>query len=247
MEDSLQLRRFNEQGLVLFNECLHLLSIGEEADPTGFLIDDNFTELVPGGSLFEVKPFKDRLEAGVQLDRIVSGLGMGFDQLRTDTALWSWLSLAWWDHLVPRKNGEFVKSFPDTKRLYLNSESMWTSYRHWLAGTWGLYRVNKEPADSGLLPVFFSGPVNVPGEVIEQFTSNRPLVLIPNVALVWNRLYWDPTAKKIKTGARGDAGGSARRLVKVMKQFEQTYDFHAMSVDEIIDLLAGANELDRFL
>jgi hypothetical protein len=58
------------------------------------------------------------------------------------------------------------------------------------------------------------------------------------------KLYIDPETGQAKRGAAGKGNGSARRLVKVLKQFDLTYYREDMDADEIISLLP--DEFDRF-
>ncbi len=50
-------------------------------------------------------------------------------------------------------------------------------------------------------------------------------------------MYWDDTAKNLKRGAAGKGGGSARRLVRIIRQYQLTYDLNSMNGNEIVELL----------
>ena len=54
----------------------------------------------------------------------------------------------------------------------------------------------------------------------------------------------DPKTARHKGGAADREGGSARCLADVLLQLDLTWDLHAMTPDEILELLPG--EFDRF-
>jgi hypothetical protein len=58
-------------------------------------------------------------------------------------------------------------------------------------------------------------------------------------------LYWDEANQRPKRGGRDDAGG-LRRFITVMNQFNRTYDLHAMTGKQIVQLLPKA-EFGRWL
>ena len=87
-------------------------------------------------------------------------------------------------------------------------------------------------------------PVTSPGEIAEQFGANPTLIRRASTVEAITKLYIDPGTGKAKRGAASRGKGSARRLVKVLKQFDRTYYREDMDSDAIISLLP--DEFDRF-
>ncbi len=50
-------------------------------------------------------------------------------------------------------------------------------------------------------------------------------------------MYWDEDTENLKRGAAGIGGGSARRLVRIIRQYQMTYDLNSMDGKEIVELL----------
>ena len=83
-----------------------------------------------------------------------------------------------------------------------------------------------------------------PGEIAEQFGANPTLIRRTSTVAAITKLYMHPETGRPKRGAAGKDKGGARRLVKVLKQFDLTYDREDMDADAIISLLP--DEFDRF-
>jgi hypothetical protein len=59
------------------------------------------------------------------------------------------------------------------------------------------------------------------------------------------RLYVDTATQRVKRGAGGKSGGSARRLSDVIEQFDLTWDLYAAAVEELVAVMP--REFERFL
>ena len=234
------LRRFNRKGSEAFEQCLRGMKAGRLENHLPLLEREDLTEPAGDAIVFDVRDFRDREDAGKHLDAIVGQLGETDFQLRHDVGLWTWLAAVWLDVLIPNRTA-MLKGDP-VPRLVLYSNDFQRFYRHWLSGPWSIYSQHREQPDRARALLYT--PVTSPGELAEQFGANPTLIRRTSTVAAITKLYMDPTTGKAKRGAAGNGNGSARRLVKVLKQFDLTYDREDMDADAIISLLP--DEFDRF-
>ena len=251
---AIPLRRFNRKGREAFELCLRDMKAGRFANHAPLLGSEDRTEPVGDDCVVEVRKFKDRGEAAEYLDTLVNQLGVIEYKLRHDVGLWTWLGAAWLDFLIPEDNGTRMildrgrlVPLPESKRdpvprLVLNSADFQRYYRHWLAGPWSIYRLHRQQPDRAR--ALLCTPVTAPGELAEQFGASPTIVSRASTVEAITKLYMDPGTGKLKVGVAGDGNGSARRMVKVLKQLDLTYDREEMDADAIISLLP--DEFDRF-
>jgi hypothetical protein len=115
-------------------------------------------------------------------------------------------------------------------------------YRHLLAGPYRIFRAHRDDPERAL--ALLCGPLDKPGDIVEQLASRQEIVTNKAIMLGATRLYIDPATRKPRRGAGGRSGGSPRRLADVLKQFDVTWDLYAMTADNLLGLLPS--EFDRF-
>src|SRR5262249_16830000 len=113
---------------------------------------------------------------------------------------------------------------------------------HLLAGPYRIYRAHRDNPQRAL--VLLCGPLDRPGDIVEQFASRQELVTNPTVIESATRLYVDPATNRPRRGAGGKSAGSARRLADVLEQFDVTWDLYTLTPDGLLTLLP--HEFDRF-
>ena len=145
--------------------------------------------------------------------------------------LWAWLSLFYFDQVCPplssgqRKPGELVRHVP--------SQHAWKYYRHLLAGPYRLLTLHGQNAR-----VFLHGPLPQHGDFSEQLASRTKEIGNKSLIEAVDDLYFDESQGQPKRGAlTRTRSGNVRRLVKVIDQFDLTYDLYAMTSRQILDLL----------
>jgi len=75
-------------------------------------------------------------------------------------------------------------------------------------------------------------------DFIEQIASRQFIISHPNLIEAFSILYFDNTSERPKRGAQSrQRAGNIRRFVKIIQQFELTYDIYSMSPEQIIDLM----------
>jgi hypothetical protein len=154
---------------------------------------------------------------------------------------WSWLSLHLFDVLCPLKQG--ARKVREDARYLLEEGDYRKAHRHLLAGPYLLMLAHRADPESvrGLLA---TAP-DAPGEVYEQLAARKYTVTSPAVVRVATRLYLEPTTGRLRRGAGGAGGGSARRLGEVLQQFDVTYDLQQIGAERLAALLPA--EFGKFL
>ena len=234
-----QVRRFTSDGIHEVHAFLDRIRDGADEMPGALLVDARFTEVLPGTGFSFVK-LEDRRQAAELMSGIVDSAGLSNDEARADVGLWTWLAMRWFDQLAPRMRGG--RSLRQRATLVLAADDFRTYYRHYLAGPWSIYMAHRD--DPGRAQALLVTKPWQPGDIVEQIASRQDIVSSPTLVETVTRLYVDPETARHKGGAAGREGGSARRLAVVLLQLDLTWDLHAMTPDEILELLPG--EFDRF-
>jgi hypothetical protein len=225
----MMLRRFNADGVTKFNQYLDLLSSDTTAPVPDSLLEDPFlTAVVAADVDIERRAFSNRLEAAQYLDSILSSIA--HENLYTDSGLWAWLTLLFFDQVCPmdsagtRKARERVRYVPavDNYQKY---------YRHLLAGPYRVYRAHRDNPTRAL--VLLCGPLHQPGEIVEQLVARQEIITNPHAIALATEIYYDTTTGSFRRGAAGKGGGSARRFSDILNQFDLTWDLYWMTPDRI--------------
>ena len=177
----------------------------------------------------------DRLATARALNEIINKIGLS--SAERDTGFWVWCSAYLFDRLCKRKGGKFD---PGEIVTWVPQPDNWQRYyRHYLASIWRVYLAHRDNEKE--LVALLNGPVNIPGELWAQLASRQSRITNASIIDLAYRLYWD---KEKNTRKRGSGGESPRRLAQVLKQFDRTWDFFAMTGEQLIELLP--REFDRF-
>jgi hypothetical protein len=204
--------------------------------PHELLTPSEFAETIGGSTaMLDNLQLNDRLSTARSLNEIVTELEL--TSAERDWGFWTWCSAYLFARLC-KKDGE--KYLPGEMPIWVAEPDNWKRYyRHYLASIWRVYVAHREKEDE--LVVLLNGPVNTPGELWAQIAATQTLITNPSMIDAAYHLYWDKVKQARKTGA---GGNSPRRLTKVLRQFELTYDFVAMTGHQIVELLPS--EFDRF-
>jgi hypothetical protein len=226
-------RRLKQAGIERFEAFLDSLKTPTPLPrPVEALDYDDTSEPLEVAVEIEPKTFGSRLEAARYLDSKLSDSGL--KNIEHDRMLWAWLSLFYFDELCPayangqRKPGETARWIPQPQN-YLRY------YRHLLAGPYRIFRAHRDCPQRAM--ALLGGPLDRPGEIVEQFASRQEIVTNQAVIQSTTDLYWDQANNKPKRGAGGKGAGSARRLADVLLQFDVTWDLYAMKASSFLELL----------
>lgn len=231
------LLRLNKAGIELFTRYIDSIKAGMDTPfPSQLLIAGAFAEPVGGETEWlDNLNLDDRLVAARQLKEVVDQIGL--KSAEYDGGFWSWCSAYLFERLCKRSNNKLA---PGEIALWIAEPTSWKRYyRHYLASIWRVYQAHF--SREAELRVLLNGPVNTPGELWAQIAATQTLITNPSLIEALYLLYWDKNTNSRKKGA---GGSSPRRLTKVLRQFEKTYDFFAMSGNDLIEMLPA--EFDRF-
>ncbi len=233
-------RRFTGQGIEAAEEFLTQVSEGTATvHPDTVLNGDDITEPVPGDVRVDRRPFPNRLELARYLHERFGSYG-GTD-VRQDRGLWTWLALYWFEQLCPprkdgrRKPGARARWIPDL-------DDAWRYYRHLLMGPYLIYGAHSD--DPSRAMALLCQPLHRPGDLVEQLVSRQLLVTCPAVVGAATRLYYSEKRGTLRKGVGGKGAGSARRFASVLMQLDLTFDLHALTPEQLIELLP--DEFDAY-
>jgi len=173
--------------------------------------------------------FNSKMDLAEYLEVCFRGAGITREKVLGKNGLWTWLAYIWFDQLAPVANNGTRDIKEDAK--YICSSDYRDYYRHFIAGPYSIYSLHGGQNSI----IFLYSPVYEHNDFIEQFASRQFIISHRNIVDVISSLYLDNTRKKPKTGAQSrQESGNIRRFVKVIQQFELTYDIYSMTPDQIL-------------
>ncbi len=232
--------RMTERGKLRFMEFLDSQKTEHPQEfPQELLIPSDFAEAIGGNTkMLDDLDLNDKLATAKGLDSIVESLELS--SAERDWGFWTWCSAYLFERLKKKTKGK--SGFGEMQAWVPEFDNWRRYYRHYLASIWRVYTAHRDKENE--LAILFAGPVNTQGELWGQIAATQTLITNPSMIDAVYNLYWDKVKQQRKRGSGGKNGGSSRRLTQVLKQFEKTYDFVAMSGDQIVGLLPP--EFDRF-
>ena len=233
------LRRLNSEGIVQMSSFLESLTTEiPQPWPGNLLSSSETSEPVEPEIDFELRTFGSRFAAAEYLDeRFYDARISGLER---DKGIWSWLALFYFEELCPA--GEYGHRKPGARARWIPEAEAWRYYRHLLAGPFLIYRAHRDNPERVL--VLLCGPLNQPGDIVEQLASRQELVTNKSTMEVATILFLNRKTNQPKRGAAGRGPGSARRLADVFNQFDVTWDLYAMNSGDLFEMLPA--EFDRF-
>lgn len=226
------LYEFTDAGMELFQRAFE----GQIDEESLDLSDGSQVVRITGTAGFEVQEWPTAKHMAETIIRSTGSVSV--DDLLSRNGLWAWLAFVLRDQLFPRRRdgqrklGEIHRWFPSSLNDYQKGQ------RHLIRMPVLLLSSFGDDADHLLC-----GTPAVPGEVREQLTSQQDM-FHPVFQAAARMLYFDPERKKLRRGASGKQGGSARRLAKIRQQLDVTWDLFALSPEKLVEKLP--DEFDRF-
>lgn len=231
MTSKIPIRIFNEDGLNEFERIINEIRNGNmNMVPEDLIYGSNFTELLDPEVNVENVDFKNKNELIPYLtDRLALRTNK---HLYFDKGMWTWLAAFFFDNICPA-DGHGKRKVNESALYLLRDPKNYTKYyRHLLAYPCRIYA---ELGDSS--KIFLIGTFQKRGEITEQFGAYQKIALNKGILDAANQLYWDEVKENLKRGAASKGAGSARRLVRIIRQYQMTYDLNSMSGKEIVGLL----------
>ena len=235
---TMQARRLTPEGMDRFDAFLSALRNDRSLDaPLELLNESDTSDAIDADVDAEPHEFHSRLEIAEHLTRILKNDAAS---LRTDAGFWSWLALCWFETLCPTVQGHWQPG--ENCRWVADLEDPRKSCRHLLAGPYQVYRAHRD--DPARAMSLLCGPPQQPGPLVTLIASRPSLVTCRAVMGAATRLYFDSTKGRNRRGLGGTVPGSPRRFTDILSQLDLTWDLHALTTQELLDLLPG--EFDKF-
>jgi hypothetical protein len=233
-------RRLSDTGIARFAEYVDSLS-SEKPLPYPEDLLESEDDAVPFAVKIEIEDirFETRLAAAEYLHGRFSDPRL--QGIENETGVWAWLALFYFEQLCKTDDegnyrpGEMARWIPenDNFRKY---------YRHLLRGPFSIYNAHREEPARAL--ALLCGPLQEPGDVVEQLSARQELVTNSGVVKLATILYYDPEKKRLRRGAAGRGPGSARRLADLFNQLDITWDLYGMAAEKLVVLLPA--EFNKF-
>ncbi len=239
----IQLRRLTTLGVDEFRRRLRMEKQGEDSHLEELQTSAQWSVLVSDEEVLdETAQFSTRHAAAKYLYEVLTKSLTTSDDIPRDVGLWSWLSVVYRDQVAPWDEKTETRLWGDEPRYVPEVDDWRRYYRHLLAGPYYIYSAHAEAPDNAA--ALLATQLHRPGDVVENFASRQQIVTNPEILWVIRHLYYDSTTGALKRGSgRKDLGG-ARRLVRVLDQFDLTFDVYGLPKNKLLDLLPS--EFDEF-
>lgn len=237
----MQFRSFNAQGVSAFIEYLDALRLDPSRPvPIDLLENPAFARPLSDPIQAEPRDFATRMEFATWLHDAAKSADT--DIPRKDVGFWSWLSLALFDQVCPRK-ADGTRSVNELARYIPLLDNSRRYYRHALVGAYLVFQRFEETPDVAL-PLLCGSLVKLHDEAYRLFVENQLLVHESAVETLRN-FNFDPQANRIRRGAQGKGSpGSIRRFVKILSQYSRTFDLDSLPASRLTAMLP--TEFDKW-
>jgi hypothetical protein len=239
MSHHLAIRFFNEEGIAEFERIVSEIRIGNMKEiPETLIYAEQYSEEYFPTINFEKVDFNNKRDL---IPYLVGKLNLRTNKDHYfDKGLWTWLSALFFDNICP-SDGNKKRKVNESAFYILKDPKNYTKYyRHLLAYPCRLY---SELGDSS--KIFLIGTFQKRGEITEQFGAYQEIALNKGIIDAANILYWNESNNNVVRGAAGKGAGSARRLMRIIRQYQMTYDLNSMHGNEIVNMLPS--EFDKWL
>jgi hypothetical protein len=232
------IRCFNDEGLNVFENIILRMREGtDKSIDESLLFNDTTSEQLDEAVEIEKVDYDNKAEL---VKYLVDRLQLRKNKsLYFNKGLWSWLAAFYFDNICPIDRNVSRKINELAFYILRDPKEHTKYYRHLLAYPCRIYSELGESAK-----IFLTGTFAKRGEITEQFGAYQHIALNRSIIAAANILYWDDSIAGIKKGAAGKGAGSARRLVRVIRQYQMTYDLNSMSGEQIVGMLPS--EFDRW-
>ena len=230
-----EFRKLNERGIREFKGYILTLKAGGISAPPTYLCYEADTS---DPLSFDCNPddpdFNDRVGMGKAL---VDLIGDNKDAILYDVGFWSAMALIWFDKICPPEPNGKRNSRAIDRYVFVSNQLK--ASRHILWGAW--WAITLGPNGE-----FFLRPQDASkneeldylGPMMDRLAVNQKVASVPAIIELSRSLYEDPETNSLKAGTSSrNKGGSPDHLVRLLKQFEMTYDFHNMSAQALRELL----------
>jgi len=232
-------RVLTDEGIEGFRQYLQRLRAGaKEVAPSWLLTDTSTSAMMPSAPEIKKKVFSSRFDFGQHLSQMLSPLGRR--SISHHHALWTWLSLYFFDELCPLQADGTRRVLEDAVYVVPARYNHQRYYRHIARTSW--LTVSDHGGNAKVL--LTGSERGSRSEIFEQIASRQGMLGNPTIVAGAFELYFDQANGRQKKGAGGKGAGSPRRLAAIVQQLELTYDLAACTTGQLLELLP--KEFDRF-
>ena len=196
------------------------------------LNDEPFSNVfLPRVLIDETKSFVTKRDIAEYLNDIFTKSDIRREAVIGERGLWTWLSYIWFNQLtnnqknILKRDEYYICTDPSNYKRY---------YLHLVAAPYIIYTLHGLPISM----LFLYNPPWQSNDFTERVASNQFIISHRNIVKAIYLLYFDAVEGRPKRGATSaHPRGNIRRFIKVIRQFELTYDVYSMTAEQIIDLL----------
>ncbi len=225
------IREFTEAGVEEFDRYIENIRENPGTEKPELNSTPYSVEFQPAVEVDENIKFSKKLDLAGYVNETLKSSGIFRENILENRNLWTWLAYLWFDRLCEKKEGKLV---PRERAKYICSSGYQDYYRHLIAGPYSIYSLYGE--EYSLL--FLYNKPHQHSDFIEQIASRQKLISRKNFIVVLHKLYLNRRNNTPKRGVQSrEQPGNLRRFIKVMDQFELTYNIYNMDPDKILNLL----------
>ena len=214
-----------------FREFISQVRNNPNAEKPNLNIEPFSREFSPRIMIDNEIAFNSKLELAQYLDNIFKEAKISREDVIGNKGLWTWLAYIWFKQLtnncnnILRRDEHYICTEPSNYRRY---------YIHLVAPPYILYSLY----ESRISMLFLYNPPWEINDFTERVAANQFLISHKNIVEVMYILYFDEKNQRPKRGSTSQkAPGNIRRFIKVLRQFELTYDIYSMAPQQIIEIL----------
>jgi hypothetical protein len=233
----MKLRQFNAGGVERFRSMLQVCREDPHVEIDFQLLENNtFTEEIVSGIEVTGQIFKTKGDAGQYLHSLLGLTALTHNDITSNTGLWAWLSLFFFDSVCPKnlQGRRSVKS----DYYYVYDPKIRDHYRHLLHVSWRVLDITQK--DSQPHRLITTTPIDTMDSVTDEIIKKLYLIRIPRIFEVLDRIYWNKITQKAQkniVGKKVRKGDLNHRFPAVIRQLEKTYDLQTLNADQLIELL----------
>lgn len=221
-----------KDGEQIFREYIQSLRRNPNSDRPDLDKEQYSKEFNPKIEVEENKSFNSKLDLAKYLEERFNKANVGRNDILGENGLWTWLAYCWLNQLAPSTDDGSREIREDAR--YICNDDYRDYYRHLIAGPYSIYSLHGEENSR----LFLCSPVNKHNDFIEQFASRQFIISSKKIVQAISELYFNQEEKKPKTGVLSrNKKGNIRRFIRIIQQFELTYDIYNMEPEEIKNLL----------
>jgi hypothetical protein len=239
LKKKLAVRRFNDDGLLRYQQILKVRSTNIFVDLENLVNDKNFSE--PMNVDLNWKDVCNRRDLAEVMWELF-GENKPLASNAGDRQVWNWLAAALFETLHSGDLALVMKRRGEEIERWVLTESSRSYHRHLVSGPFFVFQNNWPDVDNAMAmlaeptrPTKGVLPLLIFSEVHERITGKRELSY-GKLAHLATLLYVDPATKRIRDNLT-DKPGEPQQLSTFCRQLDLTVDYESMDVKDLLNFL----------